>query len=126
MTMLRSSFYRTFFMSENDKMQNASLEALVMSDAETARDLEGLRRRVVEQGLVIEELGTLVQVMSKMLAASGHLDAHVLEHRVDAELDLRRAPPEVPSATCMMCGRERPGAEISKTAYGAVCTGGCA
>jgi len=124
--MFRSPFYRMFWMSINDQLQTEALEANLLADAETARDLEGLRRRVIEQGLVIEELGAMVAVMSKMLIASGQLDAQVLEHRVDAELDQRRAPPVKPAGTCVLCSRQRPGEQLSTTAYGAVCSGGCA
>ena len=125
-TMFRSQFYKSFFMSVVDQMQGEALEGLVMSEVEFARDVEGLRRRVIDQSLVIEELGAVVAVMSKMLIESGHLDRKVLKYRVDAELDARRAPPEKPSGTCVLCGRERPGAALSITAYGAVCSGGCA
>lgn len=124
-TMLRSSFYKTFFTSFNDRLQGEALEANLLGDVEMARDVEGLRRCVRDQQVVIEELGALVSVMSKMLIASGHLDAQILQHRVEAQLETERAPAERPPATCTLCGRTRPAAEISNTAYGAVCSGGC-
>ena len=125
-TMLRSPFYRQFFTSFNDRQQAEALEALVMSDVDTARDVETLRRCVSQQQVVIDELGALVSVMSKMLVAAGHLDAQVLERRVEAALEERHAPqPELPPVTCALCGRTRPASSTSNTAYGAVCAGGC-
>ncbi len=126
--MFRSPFYRMFWMSINDQLQTEALEANLLADAETARDVEGLRCRVIEQGMAIEELGAMIAVMSKMLIASGQLDPAILEHRVDAELDLRRTPSTTPkpAGTCVLCSRQRPGEQLSTTAYGAVCSGGCA
>jgi hypothetical protein len=124
-SMFRSGFYKYMIQGYVDRTQGDELSALVMSDVDTAADIEALRRRVIQQGLAIEELASIVAVMSRMLVDGGQLDAKVLEYRVDAELDARRAPPEAPVGTCVLCGRERPGNEISRTAYGAVCSGGC-
>jgi hypothetical protein len=123
--MFRSAFYKYMFQGYVDRAQSDELSALVMSDVETAADVEALRRRVIQQGLAIEELASIVAVMSKMLGEAGQIDAKVLESRVGAEIDLRRAPPEARVGTCVLCGRERRGSEISRTAYGAVCLGGC-
>ena len=123
--MFRSGFYKYMIQGYVDRTQSEELSALVMSDVDTAADVEALRRRVIQQGLAIEELSAIVAVMSRMLVEAGSIDAKVLEYRVDAEIDERRAPPEAPVGTCVLCGRERPGSEISRTAFGAVCRGGC-
>lgn len=123
--MFRSGFYKYMFQGYVDRTQSEELSALVMSDVDTAADIEAVRRRVIQQGLAIEELASVVAVMARMLTETGQIDAKTLEYRVDAELDARRAPPEAPVGTCVLCARERPGNEISRTAYGAVCRGGC-
>lgn len=127
-SMFRSWFFRYGIQGAVDRWQGDELARLVMSDVETANDLDALRRQLVRQGQVLEELASIVAVMSRMLADAGQLDPGVLQHRVEAELDARRAPPEAPEpppATCVQCGRERPGRALSLTAFGPVCAGGC-
>ncbi|MBA3464591.1 MAG: hypothetical protein H0T46_31960 [Deltaproteobacteria bacterium] len=124
-SMFRSGFYKYMIQGYVDRTQGDELAAQVMSDVDTAGDVEALRRRVIQQSLAIEELASVVAVMSRMLIEAGQIDAKVLEYRVDAALDERRAPPEAPVGTCVLCGRERPGSAISRTAFGAVCSGGC-
>lgn len=124
-SMFRSWFFKYGIQGGVDRWQGDELEALVMSDVDTANDIEKLRRQVVRQGTVIEELASIVAVMSRMLAESGQLDTKVLQYRVEADLDARRAPPEPPPGTCVQCGRTRAGRELSTTAFGAVCAGGC-
>lgn len=124
-SMFRSWFFRYGIQGAVDRWQGDELARLVMSDVETANDLDALRRQLVRQGQVLEELASIVAVMSRMLADAGQLDPSVLQHRVEAELDARRAPPEPPPGTCVQCGRERAAHALSVTAFGPVCAGGC-
>ena len=124
-SMFRSWFFKYGIQGAVDRWQGDELAGLVMSDVDTTNDLEALRRQVVRQGQALEELASIVAVMSRMLAESAHLDAKVLQARVEADLDARHAPPEAPSATCVHCGRMRAAREFSITPFGAVCARGC-
>jgi hypothetical protein len=125
---MRSSL-RYLFFGWVDGWQSEQIEQLrdwsLQNELETAKDLETLRRRTAEQTQQIEELTTIVGVLSRMLAEAGHVDPSVLHHRVDAALEERRAPAPPPPVQCMLCGKQRPANEISSTAYGPVCSPSC-
>lgn len=124
-SMFRTWFFKYGVQGAVDRWQGDEIENLVMSDVDMVNDVAALRRQVVRQGIIIEELASIVAVMSRMLAADGHLDTKTLEYRVEAELDARHAPPDPPPGTCIQCGRERAGGELAFTAFGPVCEGGC-
>ncbi|MBL9014154.1 MAG: hypothetical protein JNL83_08255 [Myxococcales bacterium] len=103
----------------------AMFDAMIASDVESANDLDKLQRRVAKQARQLEELSATVAVLLRMLGEAKHVDLEILEHRIDAEVELRRAPPDPVPGTCALCGRDRKGEQLSKTAYGLACTPSC-
>jgi hypothetical protein len=125
---MRSALRYAFF-GWVDGWQSEQIEQLQQStlatDIELLGDLAALRREVVAQSVQLEELATIVTVMSRMLADAGQLDSQVLARRVEAALEERREPPPGRSAKCVLCGVERPAGTYSTTPYGAACHPSC-
>lgn len=101
------------------------IDALIGSDVETANEIGQLQRRVAMQARQLEELSVAFAVVLRMLAEAKQLDLEILDRRVDAELELRRTPPEKPAGTCVLCGNPRRGDQLSDTAYGRACAPSC-
>ena len=102
-------------------------QAMVDSDAVVFGELEALRRRTLKQGIQVQELTSIVNVLSRMLAEAGTIDPKVLAYRVEAELDERRAPsPEAKApAICVICRATRAGSDVEMTPFGPVCEPSC-
>ena len=103
----------------------AYIDQLIGHDVETSDQLEQLKRRVAMQSRQIEELSTALAILLRTLGEAKQLDLEVLDHRVDAELELRRTPPEQPPGICTLCSKQRPGERLSNSPYGLVCTPSC-
>jgi len=119
---------RFFLVDDIQRVQIAGLQqALVDGDAHTTNELEVLRRRSIQQGIQLEEVSTMVNILARMLIESSSIDPKVLAYRVEAELEERRAPVPVPTtaATCVLCGANRTSADVEVTPYGAVCEPSC-
>jgi uncharacterized coiled-coil protein SlyX len=103
----------------------AYIDQLISNDVETSDDIQRLQRRAATQSRQIEELSAALAVLMRMLGEAKQLDLEILDHRVDAELELRRAPAEQPPGICTHCGKQRPGERLSNSPYGLVCTPKC-
>jgi len=89
---------------DNEYRQRDDIDAATESLQQTGSEVVRLQKQLLALAPQVEELSATVAVLMKLLADAGQLDTDVLQYRVEAMLEERRAQAaEVGPLRCVRC-----------------------
>lgn len=113
-----SSFWN-FYFHDSEWTRRQDIDRAL--ETETA-DVERLHRLLADARAQLHDLSLTVAVLIKMLSEQGHVDPHVLQLRVEAELEaMQPATPQDALVKCERCGARVPSSRTTITANGTYC-----